>query len=306
MKNFKKNLPLLLIAVPGIIIVLIMKYLPLPGMYLAFVDYSPVPGMSYWYSLFTSEFVGLENFQFLVQNPDLGMILKNTIFYNVALIALGLICAVAVAIMMKEVFFNKTKKTMQTMMFFPFFMSWVSISFMMEGFFDTENGLLNQIIEFFGGTPIDWYSDPTWWPFIIIFMGVWKSLGYNSVIYLSAITAIDNSYYEAAMIDGASKWQQIKKITLPSIKPMMIILTLLGLGGIMYSDFGLFYQLPKNSSALYEVTTTLDVFVYNALKSLNAIELSAAAAFFQSMVGFILVIGANFVVKKIDRDSSLF
>lgn len=306
MRNLRKNLPLLLIAVPGIIIVFIMKYLPLPGMYLAFVDYNPAPGMSYWYSLFTSEFVGLENFQFLVQNPDIGMILKNTLFYNITLIVLGLVCAVAVAIMMKEIFFNRTKKTMQTMMFFPFFMSWVSISFMMEGFFDAESGLLNQIIEFFGGTPIDWYSDPTWWPFIIIFMGVWKSLGYNSVVYLSAITAIDNSYYEAAMIDGASKWKQITKITIPSIKPMMIVLTLLGLGGIMYSDFGLFYQLPKNSSALYEVTTTLDVFVYNALKSLNAIELSAAAAFFQSVVGFILVIGANFVVKKIDKDSGLF
>ncbi|MGL5021615.1 MAG: ABC transporter permease subunit [Mycoplasmatales bacterium] len=306
MKNLKKNLPLLTIAIPGIIIVILIKYIPLPGMYLAFVDYVGKSGGSYWTNLFSSNFVGLEKFKFLFTNPDMGIILRNTIGYNLIFIILGLIVAVFTAILMKEMLFNKSKKTLQTMMFFPFFMSWISISFMMKGFLDAETGIFNQILIFFGQTPIEWYNTAYVWPFILIFMGIWKGIGYNSVIYLSAITSIDDSYYEAAVIDGASKWQQIKKITIPSIKPLMIILTILGVGGMMYSDFGLFYQLPLNSSALYSVTTTLDVFVYNALKSTGNIELSAAASFFQSMIGFILVIATNAIVKKIDKDKALF
>ncbi len=306
MKEIKKNWGLLVLAIPGIVITILMKYLAYPGLLLAFKDYQATIDQGFFAALFSSPWVGLDNFKFLVMNPDMGIILRNTLGYNISLIIIGTIAAVVTAIAINEVLHLRTKKFIQTLMFFPFFMSWVSVSYMMVGFFDKDYGLLNQILVFFNLTPIDWYNDPTWWPFIIIIMGVWKGLGYNSVIYLSTIQGFDKSYYEAACIDGATKWQQIKYITAPLLKPMIIILTILGIGGIMYSDFGLFYQLPKNSSALYNVTQTLDIFVYNALKIPNSLGLSAAASFFQSIVGFTLVIGTNFLVRRIDKDSALF
>lgn len=306
MKNFKNNRELLLLALPAIIITILVKYLAYPGLILAFKDYQSSSTQGFFGSLISSPWVGLENFKFLAINPDIGLVLRNTLGYNILLIVLGLVAAVASAIILNEILNLKTKKYIQTMMFFPFFMSWVSVSYMMIGFFDTDFGFINQVITFFGGTPVEWYNDPTWWPFIIIFMGLWKGLGYNSVIYLSSVMSIDKSFYEAAIIDGASKWQQIKWITIPTLKPMMIILTILGIGGIMYSDFGLFYQLPRNSAALYNVTQTLDIFVYNAIQAPGSLELSAAAAFFQSIIGCAMVIGTNFIVRKLDPDSSLF
>ncbi len=306
MKTLKKNGGLLLLALPGIIITILIKYLAYPGLLLAFKDYQSSIDSGFFQSLFTSPWVGLENFRFLALNPDIGIILRNTLGYNITLIILGTVTAVIAAIAINEILSSRGKKTIQTLMFFPFFMSWVSVSYMMVGFFDTDYGLLNQLLTFFHFSPVDWYNDPTVWPFIIIIMGTWKSIGYNSVIYLSTIQGFDRSYYEAAAIDGATKWQQIKYITLPALKPMIIILTILGIGGIMYSDFGLFYQLPKNSSALYDVTQTLDIFVYNALKIPNSLGLSAAASFFQSIIGFALVMITNLIVRKIDRESALF
>lgn len=306
MKDIKKNSGLLLLAVPGIIITILMKYLAYPGLLLAFKDYQASIDQGFFAALWSSPWIGFDNFRFLIMNPDIGLILRNTLGYNISLIIIGTITAVTAAIAINEILHLRTKKTIQTLMFFPFFMSWVSVSYMMVGFFDSDYGLLNQALNFFNLQPVEWYNDPTWWPLIIIIMGTWKGLGYNSVIYLSTIQGFDKSYYEAASIDGASKWQQIKYITVPLLKPMVIILTILGIGGIMYSDFGLFYQLPKNSAALYNVTQTLDIFVYNALKIPNSLGLSAAASFFQSIVGFSLVIGTNFIVRRIDKDSALF
>lgn len=306
MKDIKKNSGLLLLAIPGIVITILMKYLAYPGLLLAFKNYQASIDQGFFKALWSSDWVGIDNFKFLVLNPDIGLIIRNTLGYNITLIVTGTIAAVGCAIAINEILHVKTKKTIQTLMFFPFFMSWVSVSYMMVGFFDKDYGLLNQLLEFFNISAVSWYNDPTWWPIIIIIMGTWKGLGYNSVIYLSTIQGFDQSYYEAACIDGASKWQQIRYLTIPLLKPMIIILTILGIGGIMYSDFGLFYQLPKNSSALYNVTQTLDIFVYNALKIPNSLGLSAAASFFQSTVGFILVIGTNLLARKIDKDSALF
>lgn len=306
MKDIKKNKGLLLLAAPGIIITILVKYLAYPGLLLAFKDYQASVDQGFFEALFSSPWIGLENFKFLALNPDIGIILRNTLGYNITLIAIGTISAVIAAITINEILNKRTRNTIQTLMFFPYFMSWVSVSYMMIGFFDADYGILNQILGVFNIAPIDWYNDPTWWPLIIIIMGTWKSIGYNSVIYLSTIQGFDKSYYEAACIDGASKWQQIKYITLPSLKPMIIIMTILAIGGIMYSDFGLFYQLPRNSTALYDVTQTLDIFVYNALQIPNSLGLSAAAAFFQSIIGFTLVILTNFAVRKIDKDSALF
>lgn len=305
-KTQSSNTQLLLIALPSIIMIFIVKYLAYPGILLAFKEYRNVPGSGFFSSLMQANWVGLKNFEFLFLSPDIGQILKNTLVYNIIFIFGGLVIAVASAIALNEIVFKKFRNTVQTLMFFPYFMSWVSISYMMKAFLDADSGLLNQWIAASGGTPIDWYQDPTWWPVIIIFMGLWKMVGYNSVIYLSSIMSIDKSLYEAAVIDGTSKWQQIRYITLPALKPMMIILTILSVGSIMYTDFGLFYQLPMNSGSLYSATQTLDVFVYNALQLPSSLGLSAAAALFQSFVGCILVIIANTTVRKIDPENSLY
>lgn len=301
-KTLSSNTQLLLIALPSILMIFLVKYLAYPGMLLAFKNYRNIPGQGFFSSLFQADWSGFDNFKFLFLSPDIVAILRNTLVYNVIFIFGGLILAVAAAIALNEIFFKKYKNTIQTLMFFPYFMSWVSISYMMKAFLDPDNGLLNQWL----GQPIDWYQDPTWWPIIIIFMGLWKMIGYNSVIYLSSIMSIDKSLYEAAVIDGASKWQQIRYITIPALRPMMIILTILSVGNIMYTDFGLFYQLPMNSGALYGATQTLDVFVYNALQLPSSLGLSAAAALFQSIIGCILVIIANASVRKIDPENSLY
>lgn len=305
-KTQSSNTQLVLIALPSIIMIFVVKYLAYPGMLLAFKEYRNVPGSGFFSSLLQADWVGLKNFEFLFLSPDIGQILKNTIVYNMIFIFGGLVLAVGAAIALNEIIFKKFRNTVQTLMFFPYFMSWVSISYMMKAFLDADSGLLNQWISAAGGTPIDWYQDPTWWPVIIIFMGLWKMIGYNSVIYLSSIMSIDKSLYEAAVIDGTSKWQQIRYITLPALKPMMIILTILSVGSIMYTDFGLFYQLPMNSGSLYSATQTLDVFVYNALQLPSSLGLSAAAALFQSIVGCILVVIANTTVRKIDAENSLY
>ncbi|MGL4382159.1 MAG: ABC transporter permease [Bacilli bacterium] len=305
-KRFKKitdNFDLILIALPCIIVMFIVKYLPLPGLYMAFVKFRPGP--NYFINLFTSEFVGFKNFEFMFFTKDIFSILRNTIGYNIIFIIINLVASVSTAIMINEITFNKTKKTLHTLMFLPYFMSWIAVSFMMYGFL-SDKGLINTIIQNFGGQPISFYTSPKYWPFILVFMNVWKGVGYGSVIYLSALAGIDRSMYEAAIIDGASKWQQIKFITLPSLKPMIIILTILAIGGIMYSDFGLFYQVPKDNPQLYEVTQTLDIYVFNSLKILNRPALSAAAGLFQSTVGFFLILIVNFIVRKIDATKALF
>lgn len=305
-KTQSSNRQLLLIALPSIIMIFLVKYLAYPGMLLAFKDYKNVPGQGFFHSLIQADWVGFDNFQFLFMSPDIGNILRNTLVYNLIFIIGGLVIAVASAIALNEIFFKRYKNTVQTLMFFPYFMSWVSISYMMKAFLDPDKGLFNQWLINHGHEAISWYQDPTWWPVIIIFMGLWKMVGYNSVIYLSSIMSIDQSLYEAATIDGASKWQQIRTITIPALRPMMIILTILAVGNIMYTDFGLFYQLPMNSGSLYSVTQTLDVFVYNALQLPSSLGLSAAAALFQSVIGCILVVIANASVRKIDPENSLY
>ncbi len=305
-RKISANNQLLIIALPSILMIFVIKYLAYPGILLAFKDYNNIPGKGFFYSLAQADWVGLKNFEFLFLSPDIVTILRNTLIYNLIFIFVGLVIAVMSAIALNEIFFKKYRNTVQTLMFFPYFMSWVSISYMMKAFLDADSGLLNSWIIKFGGTPIDWYQDPTWWPLIIIFMGLWKMVGYNSVIYLSSIISIDKSLFEAATIDGASKLQQIRYITIPALRPMMIILTILAVGNIMYTDFGLFYQLPMNSGALYDVTQTIDVFVYNALQLPSSLGLSAAAALFQSIIGCILVIIANETVRKIDASSTLY
>ncbi len=191
-------------------------------------------------------------------------------------------------------------------MFLPYFLSWVIVGYFAFSFLSMDRGMLNQILGWFGAEPVQWYSDPKYWPYILIFVSLWKSVGYNSVVYLASIMGIDKSLYEAAMIDGASKWQQIRNITIPMLSPIIIIMTLLAVGRIFYADFGLFYQVPRDSGTLYSVTNVIDTYVYRGLKTTGEIGMSTAAGLYQSVVGFVLVIVSNFVVRKIDKDSALF
>ncbi|UNK18431.1 sugar ABC transporter permease [Paenibacillus sp. N3/727] len=304
-KKVIRNRFMLLMILPGTIWFLVFAYLPMFGTVLAFKDFRISPD-GFFASVFNSEWVGFKNFEYLFTTNDAYIITRNTILYNLAFIILGLIIAVGFAIMLSELVNKRTAKVYQTGMFLPHFLSWVIISYFAFTFLSVDKGTLNQIITYFGGEPISWYSESKYWPFIIIFVGIWKGVGYNSVIYLAAITGIDKSYYEAAVIDGASKWKQVRYITIPLLKPLMIILTILAIGGIFRSDFGLFYQLPKDSGALYPVTNVIDTFVYRGLINMGDIGMSTAAGLYQSFVGLILILVANYIVRKIEKDHAIF
>ncbi|KKO50812.1 ABC transporter permease [Paenibacillus sp. DMB20] len=304
-KKVVRNRFMLLMILPGTIWFLIFAYLPMFGTVLAFKDFRISPD-GFFASVFNSEWVGFKNFEYLFTTNDAYIITRNTILYNLAFIILGLIIAVGFAIMLSELVNKRTAKVYQTGMFLPHFLSWVIISYFAFTFLSVDKGTLNQIITYFGGEPISWYSESKYWPFIIIFVGIWKGVGYNSVIYLAAITGIDKSYYEAAVIDGASKWKQARYITIPLLKPLMIILTILAIGGIFRSDFGLFYQLPKDSGALYPVTNVIDTFVYRGLINMGDIGMSTAAGLYQSIVGLVLILVANYIVRKIEKDHAIF
>ena len=214
--------------------------------------------------------------------------------------------AVAMAIGLNELLKKRRAKIYQTIFMAPYFLSWVVVSFMAFSMFSVDDGLFNHLLDYFGFAGVDWYSDPGKWPFILTFFQLWKTIGYSTVMYLSSLTGIPNDYYEAAVIDGATKWQQIKNITLPCLKPMMIVLTILAIGRIFYADFGLFFQLPRDSGPLYDVTQVIDTYVYRALKETGNVGMASAASLYQSVVGFVLVVGTNFVVRKMDPDSALF
>jgi putative aldouronate transport system permease protein len=296
---------MLLMILPGTIWFLIFAYMPMFGTILAFKDFRIHPD-GFFASVFNSKWVGLKNFEYLFTTNDAYIITRNTILYNLGFIILGLITAVGFAIMLNELVNKRMAKVYQTGMFLPHFLSWVIISYFAFTFLSVDKGTLNHIITFFGGDPISWYSEVKYWPLIIIFVGIWKGVGYNSVIYLAAITGIDKSYYEAAVIDGATKWKQARYITIPLLKPLMIILTILAIGGIFRSDFGLFYQLPKDSGALYPVTNVIDTFVYRGLINMGDIGMSTAAGLYQSLVGLVLILVANYIVRKIEKDHAIF
>lgn len=275
------------------------------GTVLAFKDFR-ISRDGFFASVINSKWVGFKNFEYLFSTNDAYIITRNTILYNLFFIFLGLIIAVAFAIMLSELVNKKMAKVYQTGMFLPHFLSWVIISYFAFTFLSMDKGTLNHLITLFGGDKISWYSEPKYWPFILVLVGIWKGVGYNSVVYLASLTGIDKSYYEAAVIDGATKWKQIRYITIPLLKPLMIILTILAIGGIFRSDFGLFYQLPKDSGALYPVTNVIDTFVYRGLINMGDIGMSTAAGLYQSLVGLVLILLANYIVRKIERDHAIF
>ncbi|MCD4700131.1 MAG: ABC transporter permease subunit [Phycisphaerae bacterium] len=293
----------MLMSLPAIAHIILFGYVLLPWLLVAFKRYRPVDG------LWGSKWIGFDNFKFLFTSTSKGLtVALNTIAYNAAFIALGTIIALILAILLSEIIRSTLCKVFQTMLFIPNFLSWVVVGFAAFAFFDDRTGMLNAILINAGVDKIRWYQSPQYWPFIIVISGIWKSLGMSSLIYVSAILGIDPEIYESTKLDGASKWQQTWSITLPMIKPLIIILTLLSIGRIMYSDFGLFYQLPRlyQYPQLISTVDVLDTFVYRALMNLNQMGMATAAGLFQSMVGLVLVLVTNWVVKKIDSDQALF
>ena len=291
---------------PVTVWLLVIRYLPMFGIVMSFLDYRlPTRKLPFPTNLFKSSWVGLKNFSFLFTGESLTMI-RNTIGYNALWIVLGLVISVAFAIMMSELTRKFLAKTYQTMMFFPYFLSWVVVAYFLFAFLDPTNGMIVRSQKAAGGVVTDWYNTPKYWPFILTVCSMWKNTGYSTVLYLSAITGIDRSQYEAAAVDGATKWQQMVHVTLPHLKPMIVILLIMNVGKIFNADFGLFWSVPMNSAPLYPVTQVVDTYVYRAYTSTGNVGMSTAAGFLQNLVGFICIMAANGIVRRLDPDSSLF
>ena len=296
-----RYLPLYLMMLPGCAYLIINNYIPMTGIVLAFKQYHFKTG------IYHSPNVGFKNFKFLFTTKDAWVITRNTICYNLVFILLGTVLAVGVAILLNEIRAKLAKKLYQTVILIPFLISIVIVSYLVYAFLNTENGFLNNgILKPLGKSPISWYSSPQYWPVILVVTHIWKGFGYSCILFYATLLGIDRELYEAAVIDGASRWQQIKHITLPGLKTTLVILTLMSISKIFYSDFGLFYQVPMNQGTLMDVTNTIDTYVYRGLMTSTNLGMTAAAGLYQSFVGFVLVVTANLVVRRIDPESALF
>ena len=303
----KDDTQLTLLALPTSIWYLLFCYLPMFGVIIAFKDYKIQGGASFLTSLLKSAWVGFENFKYFFNLRDFSQILRNTILYNVAFIILDIALPVLLAIMISNIYSKRKSKFYQTLMFMPHFMSWVVISYFVYAFLITDKGLLNSMIRFFGGENVNWYFEAKYWPYILVIMHIWKGIGYSMVVYLASITGIDSTLYEAAVLDGANKTQQARYITLPSLRPIIIIMFILAVGHIFSSDFGLFYQVTRGANQpLTPMVATFDVKIYQMLTS-NSVSLgkTAAASLFQSVVGCITILVATGIVRKVDKSSAL-
>ena len=305
-KGKKKNVlkeywPLYLMMLPALLYLLINNYIPMAGMVIAFKKLNFAKG------IWASPWAGLKNFKFLFASKDAWIITRNTLLYNVAFILVNMVVGIAIAILITEVRNTKLKKIYQSAILLPFLMSMVILSYIVYALLSAENGLVNNsILPLFHMDPIQWYQKPKYWPAVLIIANCWKGVGYGCLIYIASLIGIDPSFYEAARLDGASKWQEITKITLPSLVPTIITLLLLSIGRIFYSDFGLFYQVPMNSGVLFPTTNVIDTYVYRALIEQGNISMSSAAGVYQSLVGFCVVMLSNWIVRKVDKDQALF
>ena len=297
----KEHWPLYLMMLPALLYLLINNYIPMAGMVIAFKKLNFAKG------IWASPWAGLKNFKFLFASKDAWIITRNTLLYNVAFILVNMVVGIAIAILITEIRNTKLKKIYQSAILLPFLMSMVILSYIVYALLSAENGLVNNsILPLFHIDPIQWYQKPKYWPAILIIANCWKGVGYGCLIYIASLIGIDPSFYEAARLDGASKWQEITKITLPSLVPTIITLLLLSIGRIFYSDFGLFYQVPMNSGVLFPTTNVIDTYVYRALIEQGNISMSSAAGVYQSLVGFCVVMLSNWIVRRVDKDQALF
>lgn len=300
--NLKRYSPLLIMMIPGLLYLLVNNYLPMFGIVIAFKDINFAKG------ILASDWVGLKNFEYLFKTSDAFIITRNTILYNVLFLFLGTVLSLSLAILLNEIRRKFLLRTYQAIISMPHLISWVIISYLVYAFLNPENGLMNRTILPMLGMDegISWYTEAKYWPVILTLVDQWKGIGYGSIVYFAALLGINEEYYEAARIDGASRIQQILRITLPIVVPVIIMMALLQLGRIFYSDFGLFYQVTLNSGALFETTATIDTYVFNGLTGSGNMGMSAAAGFYQSVVGFVLVITVNYLVRRKSKESALF
>nr|WP_255374623.1 ABC transporter permease subunit [Cohnella sp. OV330] len=288
-------------TLPGVVYLIVNNYIPMYGVILAFKNLNYVQG------IWGSPFVGFDNFKFLFQSPDAFLITRNTIAYNVAFIVFNLILALLTALLINEIKDKFVARFYQSTFLLPHIISMVVVAYLVYSFLNTDSGLVNrQIVKWFGTDAISWYTESRYWPYVLVIVNAWKNVGYLSIIYFAAIIGIDKEYYEAATIDGASKWRQMTRITLPLISPVIVVMTLLAISSIMRSDFGLFYQVPMNSGPLLPTTNTIDTFVYRAMVGFGDIGMSAAAGLYQSVVCFFLILAANLLVRRVSKQDALF
>lgn len=289
-------------AIPGMLYFFINNYIPMVGITIAFKK------IDYKVGVFDSPYIGFENFKQLFASnttffaSDAWRITRNTLLYNAAFIILGTVVGILVGICLADIFSRAWQKFFQTSILLPQLISYVIVAYIVYGFFSNDAGLINHLLK----TDINFYAESKYWPYVLTFIYIWKMVGYNAIIFLSSIVGIDHSIYEAAKVDGCSKWKQIRFITLPLLKPTVITLFMLSVGRIMYSDFGLFYQVTRDSGALYQVTDTIDTYVYRCLMTLNNISISSAACTYQAVIGFVLVLCVNLIVRSKDKENALF
>lgn len=300
-KRKLRNPALYTMLIPGVVYLFFNNYIPMSFSVIAFKKFN------YQKGVWGSDFIGLDNFKTLFATRDSWIILRNTLGYNLVFIIVSLLIGVGLAILLDELRSKKGKRFYQMSYLLPYMISITVVSYIVYALLATDIGFLNnEVLDKLGKEPVSWYSKPQYWPLILVLVNQWKWLGYNCIIYYSSVVGIDPNYYEAARIDGATRYQRIRFITLPLIRSTLITMTLLQLGSIFRSDFGLFYQVPMNSTALMNVTNTIDTFVYRGISSVGTLGMSSAAGLYQSVVGFVLVLAANAAVRKIDRDSAMF
>lgn len=300
LKDLNTHKWLWLMALPGIAIVFVFNYLPMFGVILAFKDYKIADG------ILGSKWVGFDNFKYLFSTRDAWNITYNTLFLNSLFILTGTVGGILIALLVNEVNNKWLVKFYQSAMFLPYFISWVIVSYFVYSLLSYDMGMINSILSSFGMEPVQWYNEPQLWPAILTIVNLWKGVGYGSVIYLAGIMGIDGELYEAATIDGASKFQQVTRITLPLLSPLIITLTLMSIGRIFFADFGLFYNVTLDNGGLYSTTNVIDTYVFRALKFSGDVGMASAAGFYQAFVGFLLVLASNLFVRKINPERALF
>ena len=298
--EFKKNKPLFVMILPAVVLIIVMAYLPMSGLILAFKNYRFDLGV------FGSDWNGIENFRYLFESGTGWLITKNTIVYNLVNLITSQLLAIIIAIFISEINKKFFKKISQSLIFLPYFISWVIVGTFVFAIFNYETGLLNSIIKALGGDPVNVYEMPGIWPVIIACFNSWKWCGYNSVIYIAAIVGVDAEIYEAASVDGANIFQRIRNITLPSIRATIITMLLLNVGRILRGDFEMFYQIVGQNGQLFNATDVIDTYVFRSLLQNSNLGMSAAASLYQSVLCFVIIIVVNRIVKKVDESNALF
>lgn len=296
-KKLKKSIPFYLMGLPALIYIFINNYMPLYGLQIAFKDYRVIDGIN------GSAWCGLQNFEFLFAS-DAWRITRNTVAYQFTWLILNTALSVFLAIFLNEIIGRRAKKFYQSMVLLSYLISYVIVAYIVYVFL-SDTGIFNTILSTLGLDKISWYTEPKYWPFILTFVNSWKSLGFNTIVYLSTIVGFGKDYYEAAELDGAGKWQQVTKLTIPMLKPTIIMMVTLGMGGIFRSDYSLFYQVSRNSGVLYPVTDTIDTYVFRALTSGNNMGMSSAASFYQSVVCFAMMMIFNALVRKFSKENAI-